>query len=552
MRSTSNVNQAELAWQAVDDREVHLNRQEVTITEHGDWADVQIYEVYANRTFQRQEVVYYFNLPESAVMTGLWLGNSPDRSVAFPYQVAPRGAAQAVYRNEIQYQRDPALLEQIGPRQYRLRAFPVEPLNWGGGPNRSLPGPELHLWMTYRTLAVNGEWPLPQIAEKFNVFWDGQSARLINGEPIPAGETEWLPDTVTPSNPVTAAAHRVDFPDGTSVIARPALEVETAALPSDLQVAVVLDRSFSMRDRAGEVKQALGELNQVTSSGPEPDVYLTSSVYRGEAPGKVGLASLDPDQILYFGGQNAAELVKQFEELNEGKPYDLILVLTDGTGYELGQGNISLDVPDAPLWLVHLGGGFPLGYDDPTLQAVQASGGGAASSVEEALARYAIGKDAPGLADAVDGYVWETLPTSEANALAGEILTGTASGSADEGFTALAARRLILAEMAKNHGSLDQLPVLDQIHQLAVEQSIVTPYSSMLVLVNNNQEKLLDQIKRAGRPLCARGGEHRANRIGRPVRRDGRPRAGRVALLILAAIALAYVARRKLVQSIPA
>jgi hypothetical protein len=25
-----------------------------------------------------------------------------------------------------------------------------------------------------------------------------------------------------------------------------------------------------------------------------------------------------------FGGQNAAELVKQFEELNEGKPYDLI------------------------------------------------------------------------------------------------------------------------------------------------------------------------------------------------------------------------------------
>ena len=260
VRSTSNVNQAELAWQAVDDREVHLNRQEVTITEHGDWADIQIYEVYANRTFQRQEVVYYFNLPESAVVTGLWLGNNPDRNVAFPYQVVPRGAAQAVYRNEVQYQRDPALLEQIGPRQYRLRAFPVEPQNWGGGANRALPGPELHLWMTYRTMAVNGEWPLPQIAEKFNVFWDKQSARLINGEAIPANETDWLPDAVTPSKPLTAAAHRVDFPGGTSVVARPAVEVETAALPSDLQVAVVLDRSFSMRDRAGEVKLALSEL----------------------------------------------------------------------------------------------------------------------------------------------------------------------------------------------------------------------------------------------------------------------------------------------------
>ena len=125
-------------------------------------------------------------------------------------------------------------------------------------------------------------------------------------------------------------------------------------------------------------------------------------------------------------------------------------MLTDGTGYELGQGKISLDVPDAPLWLVHLGGGFPLGYDDPTLQAVQASGGGAASTVEEALARYAIGKGAPGLADEVDGYVWVTLPTGEVSAQAGDILASTASGSEDEGFTALAARRLILAEMAMN------------------------------------------------------------------------------------------------------
>jgi putative PEP-CTERM system integral membrane protein len=199
--------------------------------------------------------------------------------------------------------------------------------------------------------------------------------------------------------------------------------------------------------------------------------------------------------------------------------------------------------------LVHLGGGFPLGYDDPTLQAVQASGGGAASSVQEALERYAIGKDAPGLADEVDGYIWETLPTTEVNAQAGEILTGTASGVEEDGFTALAARRLILAEMAKNQGRLDQLPVLDQIHQLAVEQSIVTPYSSMLVLVNLNQESLLDKLNERDDRFAREVENVGQTAAADPFAVTGVPEPEEWLLLILAAVALAYVARRKLVQT---
>ncbi|MBK9612464.1 hypothetical protein [Candidatus Amarobacter glycogenicus] len=67
-----------------------------------------------------------------------------------------------------------------------------------------------------------------------------------------------------------------------------------------------------------------------------------------------------------------------------------MLVLTDGSGYALGEGDVTVAPSPAPVWLVHLGG-FPLGYDDPTLDAVQASGGGAAASVDEALTRLAIG-----------------------------------------------------------------------------------------------------------------------------------------------------------------
>jgi putative PEP-CTERM system integral membrane protein len=546
VRSTYNGSQAELAWQAVDDREVHLNRQEINLTEHGDWAEVQIHEVYENRTSTRQEVQYYFNLPESAVITGLWLGNDPDRNKAFVYQVVPRGAAQAEYRNEIRYNRDPALVEQIGPRQYRLRAFPVEPRVWVAGSDQPKPGPELHLWMTYRAVAAaNGAWPLPQLAEKRNIFWDGQTTYLVNGKPSAAIDAAWLSQSLPATRPAAPAAHRVDFPGGQTVLARPAQDVKISALPAGLRLAVVLDRSFSMGDRTAAVKQAITSLKGAVGSGPDPDLYLTSSQYRGDSPARVSLASLDPDQVIYFGGQNAAELLAQFQQLQAGKQYDLIVVLTDNTGYELAGSNIQVQAPDAPLWVVHLGGSLPLGYDDPTLQAIQASGGGLAASVEEALARYAASREAPGKLDLLDGYVWQTLPTSEADAMTGMLPADLAPSSDEAGFAALAARRVILAEMAQNHGKLDQLPILDQLNQLAVDQSIVTPYSSMLVLVNdlqqNRLERLLAQDDRYQREVENIADTALANAFAV----TGVPEPEEWLLLGLVAILLCYVAWRR-------
>jgi len=38
--------------------------------------------------------------------------------------------------------------------------------------------------------------------------------------------------------------------------------------------------------------------------------------------------------------------------------------------------------------------------------------------------------------------------------------------------------------------------VLDQLHQIATEQAIVTPYSSMIVLVNARQEQRLDELSK--------------------------------------------------------
>ena len=72
----------------------------------------------------------------------------------------------------------------------------------------------------------------------------------------------------------------------------------------------------------------------------------------------------DPDLVL----DRALELT---DGLDQG---DGILVLTDGSGYEIEALDLDVPVPEAPVWVVHLDGAYPLGYDDATLAAIQASG----------------------------------------------------------------------------------------------------------------------------------------------------------------------------------
>ena len=501
VRSTWSSDQAEAAWQAVDDREVHLVRQEVTLQEHGDWADVELHEVYQNQTANLQEVIYYFNLPESAVITGLWLGSSPDKALAGKFQVAPRGAAQAVYREETRVYRDPALVEQIGPRQYRLRVYPIPQMvmSYDEKSSRTMVGdaPELHMWLAWREMASPTGWPMPRLALKRNLYWDGQTTRLVNGKPVKTNADDWVTESVPVLGSSTPVAHRVDLPGDQTVLALPANQVSLPSLAKSIRLAVVVDRSRSMQAYAEQVTKSLATLKAFNPEAPV-DVYLTASPYRGEGPSLVSLNDLDAANILYFGGQNAAELIAQFESLRGARQYDAVLVLTDGSGYELGKSTVNISVPDTPIWLVHMSGAIPLGYDDQTLEAIQASGGGVTGDVDTALARMAVamgsavGKGAA-VSDLLDGYLWVSLPTGQADAA---VPSGAAPqiDNPQDGFAALAVRRLVLAEMQRNKGSIGQLETLDYLHSLATKVGIVTPYSSMIVLVAADQQQLLDKL----------------------------------------------------------
>ena len=487
VRSTWDVNQSAENWRMVDDREVWMAKQTVTLEEHDNWAKIELHEQYVNQTIQNQEVMYYFNLPETAVLTGLWLGNTPEKSEAFVYRVAPRGAAQQIYQEQVRVRRDPALLEQIGPRQYRLRIFPIPARE-----NRYTKdnvweideGVPLYLWLTYHALPTPDGWPLPQLSYQQNIFWNNESERTIIGRAFT--EEAWLPRTIpATTNEPQLSWQRLDFDNGQTLLTRPITPAELPTLSADTRLAVILDRSGSMEPHRAKVAEALQTLQE--RGFGSADLYLTATSVHGEAARRTTIDNFTPDDLFFFGGQNAIELLIQFDTLRQNQQYDALLVLTDSRGYELGESELNPPSQLPPVWMVHWGG-LTYGYDDKTLELIQASGGGAETELEAALQRLAVGLSGErAQRDVVDGYVWEWHETAK--------LDPTLPMQVNEAMRPFAARRLILAEMVRQRDHLDQLESLDFLHALAVENSIVTPYSSMIVLVNEAQNRRLDELE---------------------------------------------------------
>ena len=501
---------------AVDDREVHVSRREVSIrAAAGGWAELELHEVYENQTYQQQEVVYHFNLPESAAVSGLWLGETEDRAQAAAFRVSPRGAAQQVYKEERARRVDPALLEQIGPRQYRLRVFPVPARRWRveGERSEAIAGPRLHLWMTFVVPArpvygVDGiaaaagsdaadepegprEWPLPRLAERRNAYWDRSTVwTLPDGVAAPQGDA-WLPDSLPAEPSAARPPDRVSLGFGAwRVEARPA----ASAAPDDAlrmprRLAVVVDRSRSMEGRRPRLDAALAQLSAMASPG-SVDVVLSSAEPRGEPASLVALAALRPEQLLAFGGQDPAELLRQLRDLAPEGRHDAVLVLTDDSPYRLG-GAASAPADGwsgGPIWLVHLGDGMPLGYDDGTLDAVLASGGGVAGSVDEALRRWKL-RQRPlageALVDLVDGWSFKVERAAGSQAEAG----------ASTPLRKAAARQAILAQIRAAGRAVVDMAERDRLQALAKAEGVVSPFSSMIVLIDERQRQRLDALE---------------------------------------------------------
>lgn len=340
----------------------------------------------------------------------------------------------------------------------------------------------MHLWLTYKVLQQDGSWKLPVLQEKRNLFWTSGTQRSVNGKWVRAKD-QWLPDSLK-ADGAESVTHQMPLSWGGNVLAVPYGQ-DKLQLPQGKRFALVLDGSYSMNHHQPEINQTFKWLEQNVLQQNQADLYLTAT-----DPIKPqrwdNIQIFDPKTIQFYGSMEPRTMLSQFLELRQDRAYDGVIFITDPGSYELSQDQKAvLDFPE-PLWFVHLGG-LQMAYDDATLQAIQDSGGGIGTSLEEVAYRLGtqptLGENTSFL-NLTDGYAWFLSQTPNATA------------STDEGFYPVNTRQWIaqLGEAVKP-GELSQL---DTIHALAKDQEIVTPYSSMLVLVNDAQRTALKNAEQQG------------------------------------------------------
>ncbi|MEG4234094.1 TIGR02921 family PEP-CTERM protein [Microcoleus sp. Pol11C3] len=544
VQSTSNREEAKAGLLNVNQEKVWLQSQEVTVKENGDWADVQLYEVYKNQTPNLQEVFYYFSLPESAAVTGVWLGDTGDLNKRFVFTVSPRGAAQQVYNQQVRERVDPALLEQIGPKQYRLRAFPIpvkREFTQTEGPT------EMHLWLTYKVMRQPQGWGMPVLAEKRNIFWNQNTRRTIAGKEVKYSGKEaretWLPPFLPAVAQQPLTAQQAILPGGNIISAKPLADANYS-LPQGKKFAVILDSSRSMAAQKKEVKENFEWLKSNAAGKNGVDLYVASAA--GMPPKFVeDVGTFDAAKVTFYGTIQLKDMLQQFAQLRGDKSYDTVFLVSDRHSYELSDDRkLKLSI-SSPLWTVHLGG-LPPGYDDATLKVIQDSGGGVSIDMKEAMQRVATtvasGKSTVSV---VDGYVWSYAKTPQSKKTAKLAAVAELKDTGDEGFKPIAARQLITA-LSKQKSS-NQLTQLDAMHAVAKNFKVVTPYSSMIVLVNDAQREQLKaaEAKSDRFDREVESGKEQLSKPNNPLNVSGVPEPEEWLLLAVGAIGLLVIFLRQ-------
>ncbi|MGB7892943.1 MAG: TIGR02921 family PEP-CTERM protein, partial [Microcoleus sp.] len=544
VQSTSNREEAKAGLLNVNQEKVWLQSQEVTVKENGDWADVQLYEVYKNQTPNLQEVFYYFSLPESAAVTGVWLGDTGDLNKRFVFTVSPRGAAQQVYNQQVVERVDPALLEQIGPKQYRLRAFPIpakREFTQTDGPT------EMHLWLTYKVMRQPQGWAMPILAEKRNIFWNQNTRRTIAGKEVKYSGKEaietWLPPFLPAAAQQPLIAQQAVLPGGNIISAKPLADANYS-LPQGKKFAVILDTSRSMAAENKQVKETFEWLKANAAAKNAVDLYIASAA--GMPPKLVeNVRNFDAAKATFYGTIQLKDMLQQFAQLRGDKSYDTVFLVSDRHSYELSDDRkLKLSI-SSPLWTVHLGG-LPPGYDDATLKVIQDSGGGVATDMKEAMQRVATtAASGPSTVSVVDGYAWSYAKTPQSKKTAKSATVAESKNAGNEGFKPIAARQLITA-LSKQKSS-NQLMQLDAMHAVAKNFKVVTPYSSMIVLVNDAQREQLKaaEAKSDRFDREVESGKEQLSKPNNPLNVSGVPEPEEWLLLTVGAIGLLAVFLRQ-------
>lgn len=487
LEATFNRDEVVAGLMNIGARNVLLREQNIDIQTKGAFSRVEIEEIYENLTFENQEIFYYFSLPEDAAITGIWIGRTDKREDMDAFIVAPRGAAQKVYEQQVRRNIDPALLEQVGPAQYRLRVFPIPVTRpraqFSGNRNSRQRTTELHLMrvhMQYDVPVDASGHVLPTLLEKRNVNWSRKTTRRLNGKTM-SKTSEWMPDFETDAKD-NATFAGLEIPmDDTLVTLTKAPDTLTTPLG---KLAVIVDTSYSLSNKRESIGHTLSELNTLQNADlTDFDFYLGSV----EDGAMLKTPTFNMEDLKPYGSLTARQLINQFLEIADVENYAAVIILTDQGLYGT-EGVFDAAKLNAPLYFLHTDKAAAA-YDDDILDHIYRSGGGIATSVKSLQNQLSF--NGPNTR-----VVGDRLWTAKPNAVDVEM-----SPSLDA--QALAARQIILMD---SFGKPPSVTTLDKLHMLAKDHDVVTPYSSMIVLVNDRQKEALkkaseseDRFDREGR-----------------------------------------------------
>jgi putative PEP-CTERM system integral membrane protein len=305
-----------------------------------------------------------------------------------------------------------------------------------------------------------------------------------------------------------------------------------------------------MGNQKQELAKTFDWLKQKVLANNQAELYVTAAG-GGEPEFIEDIRKFNLSKKTFYGTLQIKEMLRQFVQLQGNKTYDDILLVTDEGSYELSDNSKDVPKMSAPLWLVHLGS-LPPAYDDATLKAIQDSGGGVSTSLPEVLQRLAttaafakqIQPPVQPVANAETKEKVEIKPTvvSVVDGYAWYLEKATDAATTSPGFEPFAARMLVQGLSKQIDGK--QLGQLDGIHAIAKTYKIVTPYSSMIVLVNDEQREALKKAEAAADRFDRKveNGKERLNKPNNPLN-TSIPEPGMA--IGLSAIALFLAANRK-------
>lgn len=454
-----------------------------TITSNSDdtghLSTITVDEQYENQTVSQQEVIYEFSLPAGSVVTDLRLG--PD--LEFPGIVAPRGAAQRTYESQLQIRRDPALLEQIGPDQYRLRVFPVP----GNTDMSTLKGRLQRVSYTYVTPAAKDGYSLPQFLKKTNIFTDARSQLTFKeSESVISFDKkiDVCQATVERLSMVTTTMSATLIPSASDpLLQRLACGKDSELLKTlvdsgtkgKLAVAYDISANAQNADLYQQLRSFLSSTPEVLDSW-EIDMIPFNSQLGPTTP--LTASSLKTDSITHFGRTQDVSILSSIPQPSQ---YSAIFVLAaknaNYTQYPFAKSPTAYFIyPDR----------VPA-YSQTFLTRMLQSNGYATTSVVDAFRRYRLSTALPGL-----------LPVSQY--FQGQIIMPTTTPVTPlvpfapiTGKSAIFNRMLLSQLIMSPLNISTNLQLQDQLNTLATTSNIVTPNSSLIALVNQTQKDILQQ-----------------------------------------------------------